>query len=82
MSLTKQTNIENIEIMKNGVIQMRETTYVFENAVEISKTHFRSTFAPSADTSQLPEQVKKIANVVWTADVIAAFDRDNQITNI
>ena len=82
MALSKQTQIDKIEILSNGVIQMQEKTCIFEDSVEISQMYSRTTFAPSADTAQLPEQVKKIANVVWSADVVERFAQENQIANI
>jgi hypothetical protein len=70
MSLNKSIKIDKIEIVGDyKIIQVREATVVTENNVELSRSYHRYSLAPNDDISTQPEEIKGIANVVWTEQV-------------
>jgi hypothetical protein len=73
MSLTKTTNIDQITVSENGTVFYREATRIMEDGNELSKTYHRSSLAPEQDLTGVPANVVAICNVVWTAEVIAAY---------
>lgn len=73
MSLTKQTAIDKIEILEMGHIQVREITRIMEDGKELSASYHRWSFAPGDDVSEQPANVVAVCNVVWTADVVSAY---------
>jgi len=73
MSLTKQTVIDQITALENGVIMYREATRILEDGVELSSTYHRSTLHPGQDLTGVPDRVVAICNAVWTPEVIAAW---------
>ena len=73
MSLTKTKTIDQITVTETGVVLYREATRILEDGAEISKTYHRSSLVPGQDLTDVPNNVVAICAVVWTADVIAAF---------
>ena len=73
MSLTKSTVVDNITVTENGVVLYREATRIMEDGNEISKTYHRSSLVPAQDLTGQPANVVAICNVVWTPEVIAAY---------
>ena len=73
MSLTKLVVIDQITVTEYGVVLFREATKIFENGVELSKTYHRSSLTPGQDLTGQPEKVVAIAQVVWTPEVVAAY---------
>jgi DNA-binding transcriptional LysR family regulator len=73
MSLTKTTTVDQITVTENGFVLYREATRIMEDGNEISKTFHRSSLAPGQDLTGQPEQVVSICNVVWTPEVISAY---------
>jgi hypothetical protein len=75
MSLTKQTVIDQITALENGVVMYREATSILEDGVELTKTYHRSTLYPGQDLTGVPDRVAAICNAVWTPEVIAAWQQ-------
>lgn len=73
MSLTKQVNVDKIEVTENGSVQVRQVTRIIENGNELSKSFHRWVLLPGQDVSDQPDNVKAICEVTWTPEVIAAF---------
>lgn len=73
MTLEKQTIIDKIEVLADGQIQIRSANLIFENGIEISKTYHRHVIAPGDYIEQEDARVISIANVVWTDEVIEAY---------
>lgn len=71
--LTKETKIDKIEIIDNGIVQVRKTTSIYEDGIELSSTYERSSFAPSQDVSNEDKKVQDICNLVWTKEIILAY---------
>lgn len=72
MALTETKAIDKIEVVGSGTLQVREATTIMRDGEEIAKTYHRWAFCPGDDISAMPENVKAIASVVWTPEVIAA----------
>ena len=73
MSLTKQTAIDKIEVLENGVVQVREITRIMENDKELSATYHRWMLNPADSLEGQDAKVVAVCNAVWTEAVIAAY---------
>jgi hypothetical protein len=72
MAITKRLEYKE-EILPNQVIQVRTTTVVEEDGVELARNHHRHVVVPGDDVTGEVQEVQDIANALWTADVIAAY---------
>ena len=66
--ITKEKK-HQVEITEDGVIQVRETTYIIEDGKEIAKTYHRKCIEPESDVTNEIQIVKDIAPKVWTEEV-------------
>ena len=73
MALTETKVIDQITITENGTILYREATRILKDGEQIAQTYHRSSLAPASDLTGVPENVVAIANTVWTAEVISAY---------
>ena len=73
MAITKRIELKE-EILPNQVIQIRTTTVVEEDGVELARSHHRHVVAPGDDVTGEAQEVQDIAAALWTADVIAAYN--------
>lgn len=73
MSLTKTTTIDQITVTENGIVLFREATRIIEDGVQLNQTFHRTSLTPGQDLTGQPEQVVAICNVVWTPEVISAY---------
>ena len=75
MAITKRTEEDKIEIVGiHKMIQVRTTTIIEEDGVEISRSFHRHTVAPGADVSGESAEVQAIAAAVHTDEIIAAYE--------
>ena len=74
MALTERKEIDQITVLVDGQIQVREATVIDKDGVEISRTFHRHVVAPGADLSGEDARVKKIAEVEHTSAVITAYN--------
>jgi len=65
--------VDQITVTENGVVLYREATRIMEDGNELSKTYHRSSLTPAQDLTGIPANVVAICNVVWTPEVIAAY---------
>jgi len=72
MAITKRLEYKE-EILPNQTIQLRTTTVVEEDGVELGRSHVRKVLFPGDDVTGEVQEVQDIANALWTADVIAAY---------
>ena len=72
MAITKRTELKE-EILPNQVIQIRTTTVVEEDGVELARSHHRHVVVPGDDVSGEAQEVQDIAAALWTAEVISAY---------
>jgi hypothetical protein len=73
MSLNKQIKIDQIEIVENGTVQVRQATIITDDGNQVSRTFHRWCIAPGEDYSTQEQQVQDICKVTHTAEVIAAY---------
>lgn len=71
--LDKQIVVDRIEVIENGILQVRTATRIIEDGVELSKSYHRHCLAPGADLSGQDDRVIAIAQAVWTPEVIMAY---------
>ena len=74
MALTERKEMDQITVLVDGQIQVREATVIDKDGVEISRTFHRHVVAPGADLSGEDARVKKIAEVEHTSAVITAYN--------
>jgi hypothetical protein len=73
MAITKRTELKE-EILPNQTIQIRTTTILEEDGVELARSHHRHVVHPGQDVSGEAQEVQDIAAALWTADVITAYN--------
>lgn len=73
MSLEKTETVDLIEITKNGTVQVRAKTLVFENGEQISSTFHRHMIVPGQDYSAEDSRVKAVCAAVHTPEVITKY---------
>jgi len=74
MAITKETIIAKTEIVgEYKIIQVAYDTIIKENGTEISRSRTRNSFQPDADVSSEEQEIKDIANLVWTDAVKTAW---------
>ncbi len=73
MAITKRTELKE-EILPNQVIQIRTTTVVEEDGVELARNHHRHVVVPGQDVTGESDEVQAIAAALWTPAVIAAYE--------
>ena len=74
MELTKQQVIDKIEVVENGILQVRQVTRIMEDGNELSSSYHRWSFAPGSDVTGQSSNVQAIAAAAWTPAVIAAYE--------
>ena len=67
------------EILPDQTIQLRVATVVERDGEEIGRQYHRSVFTPGADLSEAPDEVKTIAEVLWTPAVISAYEASIEV---
>jgi hypothetical protein len=82
MALDKQISIDKIEVVENGIIQVRQITRIIEDGVELSSSFHRWTLTPGQDISDQEDRVQAIANATWTPEVIAAYNAQQEATKL
>jgi hypothetical protein len=74
MALTESTSIDQIEIVGNWNIQVRQATVIEKDGVQIARTLHRWVLTPDSDISSQEQKVKDICNAAWTPEVKAAYE--------
>ena len=78
MALTENTNIDQIEVVNDWNIQVRQATTIEKDGVQIARTFHRWILTPDMDISDQPSNVQAIANAAWTPEVIAAYNASKE----
>ena len=73
MAITKQTVVDQITVTENGTVLYREATRIVEDGNLLTQTYHRTSLTPGQDLSGQPDNVRAIAQVAWTTQVIAAY---------
>ena len=71
--LTKEVIIGQIEVVANNCVQVRQDTIIKDDDMEISRTYHRHVLAPGDNLDNQDPKVRAIAEVIWTPEVIAAY---------
>jgi hypothetical protein len=74
MALTEQTFTEKIEVMIEGTIRATYATTVERDGTEIARSYAYEIFIPGASTQGKDPRIGAIAAVVWTQDVLDAWN--------
>ena len=74
MALTEETVQDKIEIVGDyKIVQVRTATVIKKDGTEISRSFHRHTVAPNADISKEADEVKAVANAIWTDSMKAEY---------
>lgn len=74
MSLIENTSIDQIEIVGDWNIQVRQATVVERDGEFVARTFHRWVLTPDSDISGQEQKVKDICNVAWTPEVRQAYE--------
>ena len=73
MAITENTSIDQIEIVKDFFVQVRQATVIEKDGETVSRTFKRWVLTPDMDISNQEQKVQDIANAAWTNDVKSAY---------
>jgi hypothetical protein len=73
MTLASQNIIDRIEVLENGVVQVRQAQVITDSGNEIARNFSRWVLTPGEDVSTQDAKVKAICEAVWTSEVISAY---------
>jgi hypothetical protein len=76
MALEKKTSFDYEIRGEFRFLQERTKTSVLEDGNELSYSYSRRVLSPDADVSAESDEVKALANAVWTDEVKAAYAAD------
>ena len=74
MALTESTSIDQIEIVQQWNIQVRQATIIERDGEFVSRTFHRWVLTPDMDISDQEQKVQDIANAAWTPEVRQAYE--------
>ena len=74
MALEKKVTYDYEVRGEYKTIQQRTRTAIVEDGAEISFSYHRTSFMPDADVSGESDEVKAMANSLWTDAVKAAYE--------
>jgi len=74
MALTERKEIDQIEIVQQWNIQVRQATIIERDGEFVSRTFHRWVLTPDSDISGQEQKVKDICNAAWTNEVKAAYE--------
>ena len=74
MALTERNEIDQIEIVRDWNIQVRQATIIERDGEFVSRTFHRWVLTPDMDISGQEQKVKDIANAAWTPEVRQAYE--------
>lgn len=73
MALTEKNVVDEITVVENGIIRVRQATVIFKDDVEINRSFHRHMLAPGDSLEGQDSRVTAIANATWTDQVIADY---------
>ena len=74
MALTERKEIDQIEIVRDWNIQVRQATIIERDGEFVSRTFHRWVLTPDMEISDQEQKVKDICNVAWTDEVKSAYE--------
>lgn len=82
MALSEVKVIDKIEVLENSSVQVREVTRIMKDGSEVAHSYHRWAFAPGSDVSEMPANVQAICAAVWTPEVIAAYEAQQEANKL
>lgn len=73
MSLAETVEVDRIEIVAYGVVQVREATTITKDGEFFARKFRRWVLTPGADLTGQPANVVAQCQAAWTPEVIAAW---------
>ena len=74
MAITKKVEDDQIEIIgEYKILQIRQSTIIEEDGVEISRNFHRRVVTPSDDVSNETDEIKALANLYHTAELAEKY---------
>jgi hypothetical protein len=73
MALTEKIDIDRVEVVTNGIVQVRQSTTIYKDGGELVKSFHRWVLTPGQDVSDQAANVQAICQAAWTPEVIAAY---------
>jgi hypothetical protein len=77
--LEKVTVVDRIEVIENGLVQVRTKTAIMEDGKQISGAFHRHVIAPGDDYSGEDARVQAICAATHTAEVVAAYQAAREV---
>ena len=74
MALTESTKIDQIEVLNDWAIQVRQATIIERDGEFVSRSFHRWVLTPDMDISDQEQKVQDIANAAWTPEVRQAYE--------
>ena len=71
--LTEEQIVDQITVLHDGQIQVRQASIVYRDDLEISRTYHRHVIGPGDDLGSEDNRVQAIGRVVHTPRVITAY---------
>lgn len=77
--LTERVEVR-IEVLPNGLLQLREEIVVERDGVFITRLYNRRIAEPDTTHTETEPRIVKVIEAVWTPEVIAAYKKDKEQT--
>jgi len=74
MALSESTKIDQIEVVNDWSIHVRQATIIERDGEFVSRTFHRWVLNPDSDISTQEQKVKDICNAAWTPEVRQAYE--------
>jgi hypothetical protein len=74
MALTENISIDQIEIVADWNIQVRQATVIEKDGVQVARSFHRWVLTPDMDISGQEQKVQDICNAAWTEEVKSAYE--------
>jgi len=80
MATEQMEFVDLVEVIKNGIVEVRTKKIVRNNGIEISSAFHRHTVVPGDDYSAEDAKVKAICAAVHTPEVVVAYQVAQAVT--
>ena len=74
MALSKEYSVDYEIRTEYRTIQIREKTAIMEDGKELSASYHRRVLNPDADISNESDEIKGLADTLWTDEIKKAWD--------
>jgi hypothetical protein len=73
MALIEDTIMQNIAVNNTNEIEVCRLNRILRNGVVIQQNPHYDVYSPGTDVSHEDQRVQTIASIIWTTEVIAAY---------